>query len=130
MEGKSSGDHSVQDGPQREQVAPSVELLGGRLLGGHVSGATDESSGHCDLSVVRQSGDPEVHQLHLAIAGEHDVLGLEISVDDLLIVCSAQRAAEPERQECGGLRHHGADIFKECSECRTFDVLGDDEAGG
>ena len=78
----------VQHDARGVDVRALVELAPAHLLGGHVGELA--AAGPVDLvagALARQAGDAEVHHLHLAGEGDHDVVGAQVTVDD------AQRAA-------------------------------------
>ena len=57
--------------------------------------------GEAVLGVLQGSGDAEVHQLHLALAGEQDVARLDVAVDDLLVMGVFQGLAHLVHDEGG-----------------------------
>ena len=88
-----AGRHFVQHAPEAEDVRPRVDRLAAHLLGRHV---TDRPEDHARAARWRWStvcvaagsrrvllGESEVQHLDAAVAGDqHDVLGLEVAVDD------------------------------------------------
>ena len=97
--------HVIEDDAGRVDVAASIGLLAARLFGRHVSGRADQRAVHGRPRAARlaaaavaldraQRGDAEVAHLRelgrlAVIAGrgeDHDVVGLEIAVDDLHVV--------------------------------------------
>ena len=97
--------HVIEDDAGRIDVAASIGLLAARLFGRHVSGRADQRAVHRRPRAARlaaaavaldraQRGDAEVAHLRelgrlAVIAGrreDHDVVGLEIAVDDLHVV--------------------------------------------
>ena len=99
-EGPLPGGHLVHDRAEGELVGLRDGRLSGRLLGRHVAdGPEDDAEGRRrpDAGVVTVRGllrrglevpihaqlrEPEVEDLGEPVAGHHDVLGLEIAVDD------------------------------------------------
>jgi len=61
----------------RVDVGAGVYLEPSRLLGGHVGGGAR----HRARAAVLLAGETEVHEHHAARAREHDVLGLDVAVD-------------------------------------------------
>ena len=90
----------VQRDAEAELIGARVERLAAELLGRHVRRRADEraglghgrrrrdgastalpTSGGSDR-LLREPREPEVHDAHGAVAPDHDVLGLEVAVDD------------------------------------------------
>jgi hypothetical protein len=70
-----------------EQVAAAVERLPARLLGAHVGRCSEEAAGHRQvLSRVARLRDPEVGDLYAVAGLDHDVGGLDVAVDDAVLV--------------------------------------------
>ncbi len=81
-EGDLAGDHFVDDDPQGIDVRALVDLGRLRLLGRHVLGRADHDAGTGEPRRVERPGDAEIHHLGVPLAVDHDVLGLEVAVDD------------------------------------------------
>ena len=82
----------VQDHAQRIDVGRGVDRLALHLLRRHVRGGADHAPG-CGQAVfvVDQLRDAEVEDLGLAAVGDEDVVGLQVAVDDLVVVRHADR---------------------------------------
>ena len=81
-----AGEHVIGRHAERIDVAAAIERPALDLLGAHVE---RRSHRHADLreiqtAVALHARQPEVGHLHLAAAGEHDVLRLDVAVDDPL----------------------------------------------
>ena len=94
--------HLVQDRPERELVRAVVDGAAARLLRGHVAGRPEHDPGRglrrgrlgpggrgrvepvllSAGAVAAQLGEAEVEDLDVAVGGHHDVLGLQVPVDD------------------------------------------------
>ena len=94
--------HLVEDRSERELVGAVVEGQPARLLGRHVAhrararcpprvcgeGDSGQVAGgrsngcSCPSAVAAQLDEAEVEDLHEAVVGDHDVLGLQVAVDD------------------------------------------------
>src|SRR5437016_706847 len=98
--GQLSGQHLVEDDPQAVEVGALVAVAGPDLLRGHVLGRAHARRQPRPGEVAERGveGDPEVHQLHAAVGGQHDVLGLEIAVYDALAVEVDQRVGDLDPQ--------------------------------
>ena len=81
-EGVVAAEELVEDRSHREQVCAWVQLLATRLLRRHVSGGADDGAREREARQVRRVADAEVADLHAAVARPHDVLRLDVAVDD------------------------------------------------
>ncbi len=100
---RTTGEHLVEDRPDRKNVGPRVNGLTADLLGRHVARRADHGPGigfgHrivvTALLVVRpgQLGDAEIQNLDPPVGGDEQVLGLHITMDDAAVV----RCCEPGR---------------------------------
>ncbi|MEZ4296389.1 MAG: hypothetical protein R3B70_15565 [Polyangiaceae bacterium] len=104
-EGRGAGDALVEQDPEGVEIGAVVDLAPGDLLGGHVFRRT------CDVASVaeaaRGAGDhlsreAEIEDAHRVVAvvagGQHDVVGLEIAVNEAAPVSRAEAPHD--------LRHH------------------------
>jgi hypothetical protein len=103
VEGLPPGQHLVEDQAERELVRPAVERLAGRLLRGHVARRPDDEARvrqmaeRPRLAVHEAAGqlrDAEVEDLHEAVPRHHDVVGLQVAVDDPGLVSLCQPVRE------------------------------------
>ena len=96
VEGAAAGGGFVEDAAEGENVGARVGLLAADLFGRHVrrgsgydSGVGEERLGQrvgLRLRTLEQFREAEVDDLRVAVAVDHDVLGLEIAVDDPALV--------------------------------------------
>ena len=103
-EGAAPGQHLVQHAAQREDIAGRLGGLAPRLLRRHVTKRAEDGAGRIAAMrapepspVAGTEGDPreaEVEDLDPAVAGEEDVLRLEVAVDDALGVRRRQAVRE------------------------------------
>ncbi len=87
-EGRAAGDRLVDHEADGEQVAPGVARLAGRLLGAHVARGPDhararEAAALAGRREVARAGQAEVEEPDVVVVPDHDVVGLEVAVDDL-----------------------------------------------
>ena len=99
-----AGEQLVEQNAERVDVGcrgdgVATDLLGAGVLGGHqlLSGGSWREGLARELR-VQQLGDPEVQQLGCAVGGHQHVGGLDVTVDDQVLVC---------------VLHGGADLSKE-----------------
>jgi len=110
LEGAAARQHLVKNRAESEDVASSVRGLPAHLFGRHVAHRPHNDAGlgaggvrrqvgarFGPLSGVRQLGETEVENLHPAVPRHEDVLGLEIPVDDALLVRGGQTLRELDR---------------------------------
>ena len=111
-EGKLAGQHLVEDDPQAVDVAPPVDLavLAAGLLRRHVGGGAQHLAvdGDGDLAGLAL-GQAEVHQVGLAVLVDHDVLGLDVTMDHAVLVGimegvgkGGRQSAPPRPKRTGG----------------------------
>ena len=124
LEGRAPGHHLVEHRAEGELVGAVVHRTPARLLGRHVPDrAHDDARGGVGrpqdvgpgrhlrdvlagrplvtAAVAAQLGEAEVEDLHVAVARQHHVLGLEVAVDD----AGGVRAGEPVGQLAGDVEH-------------------------
>ena len=135
-EGPASGQHLPEDDAEREDVGSAVDRLPADLLGAHVAhGSGDHSGLRGDRApsrfVLHRAAErfvplrqPEVENSREAGGCDHDVLGLDVAVDDALFV----RRGESVRDFSGDLRRlpwTNRSARKPRSERLSRDELGD-----
>ena len=103
-----AGEHLVEDAAERKDVAAMVDRLAAHLLGRHVAGRADHSSGRCPLLLRPGLGvlliffrsqlrEAEVENLYAAIFRDEDVFGLEVAMHDALLVRGCQTVRDLNR---------------------------------
>ncbi len=137
-EGLLPREHLEGDDAEREDVAPAVELLPHRLLGGHVGRGAEQRPGVRDLG-VGELGDAEVGDLDLVRLVDDEVGGLDVPVDDPARVGVvegrrdlAHEADHPLGLEAGPFLEDGADrlpLHELHGEERHLVLLADVEQG-
>ncbi len=81
-EGELSGGEQVKHDPHREDVGAEIDPLPLDDFRRHVGRRSEELSRHGHAGEVQHLRDAEVHQLHQTIPANHDVLGLDVAMDD------------------------------------------------
>ena len=105
------------------------------LLGGHEFGCAENRTclSQPMLPVIQDPGDSEVQHLGrvppAGSAGDHDVVWLQIAVDDLLTVRGSQGFPNLARQSHGELWQQAALDLNEMRQNIAVDELGDDVEG-
>ena len=80
VEGQAAGEHLVEHHAGGVDIAAVVGVVPLGLLRGDIVGGADGLVG--GMGAVGEAGDAEVRYLHCPIPEDHDVLGLDIPVDD------------------------------------------------
>ena len=95
----SPGQQLVQHHAGGVDVAGRLDAAPGRLLRRHVGDGADHVAVAGERVRVHEVGDAEVHDLDVPPVVEHDVLGLDVAVDDALAVRVRERVEElhPDR---------------------------------
>ena len=87
------GEQLVEDDAERVEVGACVDPLALRLLGRQVGGGAEHRGGRGHRLVAHRARDAEVGHLHRAVVGEHDVAGLDVAVDEQVLVRVGERTA-------------------------------------
>ena len=128
--------HLVEDASEREDVRPRVGRLPSHLLGRHVTDGPEESPGVRGLRERRRLrvvalrdqpllGEPEVEDLHAPVRRDEEVLGLEVPVDDPLLV-RRREAAGHLHGPVEGLARRGTPRRQSLSQRLAFEELHDE----
>src|SRR5262249_48594032 len=99
-------EHLVQDDAERVDIAARIDSPALDLLGRHVVGRAERAAGARELRrLVEGLGDAEVDQLRELAAvragREHDVLRLQVAVDDVVLVRRGERAGNLAKNRDG-----------------------------
>ena len=101
-EGLLAGHHLVEDAADREEVAAPVDDAAPGLLRAHVGRRPEQAPGHREVlaPLVGHLRDAEVGDPHVVPGLDHDVRGLDVAVDDAVLVRVAQsvRHLGPDRR--------------------------------
>ena len=114
VEGRRAGEQLVGDAADRVEVRPRTDVARHRLLGRHVGGRPDRRAGgghvRARARLLRRLGDPEVGDLDAAVVGHHQVLGLEVAVDDRALLGRAEPGEDAVEHAADLRRRHRADV--------------------
>ena len=80
--GQATGDHLVEHHAGRVDVAAGVDVAAPGLLGGDIVDGAQGLLGQGGLGGGGEPGDAEVGHLQAAVPQHHDVVGLDVPVDD------------------------------------------------
>ena len=123
LESTPSGEQLVEDEAHREQLAPDRDLLGAELLGGHVGGR----SGAGVRVIVGQAREPEVGDSDLPVLVDQDIGGLEVAMEDVLVVRGAEPGAELARDLEPALLRKASHAPEQRRQVLAADVLHREE---
>src|SRR5205807_9906066 len=122
-----AGKQFVEDQAEGKQVGALVKFLAERLLRGHVVHGADERAGLGHAVAFQRARQAEVHDQNAAGLVAHDVLRLQVTMNDSHAVRGFERTAHLLHDldrflggELGFLVYEGAEVF-------TLDVLHGDE---
>src|SRR5215813_12056573 len=101
----------VDNDAQTPDICTRINRQSARLLGRHVGYCSDHKPGRgfvgklsrlsfaaCGLwSYFREFCEPEIQNLHVAVAPEHDVVEFDVAMDDSSIVSCRQRRSNLDR---------------------------------
>ena len=105
-ERRAAGDHVVERGPQAVDVRAEVGLVTtADLLRGHVGRGADGSAVPRGLRRLHERGlgQPHVAELHDPVGGDHQVLRLDVPVDEVVLGGVPERVHGLERDGEGAL---------------------------
>jgi len=85
-EGRATGQHLVEHGAQRVEIRARRHASAHGLLGRHVGGRSHHRSLAGDARAVERDREAEVAEPDAAVVAEPDIPGLEIAVDDAVVV--------------------------------------------
>ena len=86
VKGDAAGEHLVQQDADRIDVALGVRFLAAGLLGADIVDRADRLVAAAADILPGKPRDPEVHDLDGPVPQQHDILGLNVPVDDPVVV--------------------------------------------
>jgi hypothetical protein len=126
LERRAAGQHLEQDDADRVQVGAPIDLAALHLLGGEVSGRTDQGAGRGQLpGVERGLGDAEVCDLDHPVPDE-DVRRLHVPVDQAGRMGGRQGGQDRLHQVHHPVRPQGGLTAKEGTQALALEVLHHD----
>ena len=128
-EGHPAGDHVVEGGAEAVDVGPAVDVdLAADLLGGDVVrravGLALLALGGLDIG--RLAGQTHIGQLHDALRVDHDVLGLDVAVDQAVGVGVLEGVADLDDDLEGLLLAENLAVGEVVGDGLALDVLHDE----
>ncbi len=122
----------VEEAARRVEVRAGVDLLALGLFRREVLGGADHRGRlrHGHAGVAHGAGDAEVHHLDLAVAGQHDVGRLDVTVDDAVAVRVLQALEDADGHLHGALGQQLATGVEEFAERGAVYVLHHDVRDG
>jgi hypothetical protein len=123
FEERPSRDELVQHRAERVEIRAAVDALSAQLLRRHVRGRAEERARRGEARAIRRERDAEVAELGAALVREPDVVGLEVAVDEPVLVHEGERVEHVARD---GDRAVGAE--RPFCELRAHVAAGDELA--
>ena len=126
-EGRLPRQELIKNEAQRKDVGALVQVLRQRLLGRHIFHGADHGAGLGHAFAFQRLGQAKIHNQDAARLFAHDVLRLQITVDDAHIVCGGQRPAHLlDDNDCFMGRKLGS-LVEDVGEILAIDILHGDE---
>jgi hypothetical protein len=111
-----------------ENRSERASSLSPRICSGrHVRGRADAGAGLGEILERLVARDAEVHQLHAALARQHDVRRLDVAVDDAAVVDVVERARDLQRDDRGEIERQPARALEQVVQVDARHVLHHDE---
>ena len=126
LEGQASGDHLVENDTDGVNVRLVVGHLASRLFRRDVVDRADGGFRHGAGLATGEPGDTEVRDLDGPVFQQHDVLGLDVPVDDALVVGMLKRPENLGREVDRFLPGDDALLLDIFFQRDAFHVLHDD----
>ena len=128
MNGHRTGQHLVEDDPERVEVGALVDRRAPRLLGREVLRGADDRA---DLGHLRGAGprDAEVGHLDVPVAADDHVVRLDVAVDDVVAVRLGERAEDLAGELDRRQRRRRALADEQLLQRRPVEVLHRDVVG-
>ncbi len=102
-EQRPAGDHLVEHPGERVQVRRREQSGAHDLLGRHVARCAQDGTRR-RLRTIEDLGNPEVGDLEQPVTGEHDVVWVDVPVQDTVAVRVGQRRRGGDADRAGRLR--------------------------
>ena len=86
--GLPAGEHFVQHDTQAKDIGPAIELFAPGLFGRHIRDGPDDSArnrvkgSRGSTARYQELGQAEIQDLNVAVAADHDVVGLDVTMND------------------------------------------------
>ena len=125
-----AGEHLVQDDAERVDVRRRGRRLAAGLFRAEVVDGPHGRPGQRQLRLGDRPGDAEVGDLHLAVAADEDVAGLDVAVDEPGGVGRGERARHGGPDAGDLARRQGAAALEDGREVLPVDQLHDDVRAG
>ena len=126
FERRTAGQHFVHENAQGIEVRTRVRGLALDLLRRDIGRRAAPGAEPVPARLVEEAGQPEIHDLRLAFLVDHDVLGLEVAMDDAQAVGFGEPVADLAGDGDGLAGGEAADLADEALQVLALDVLHGD----
>ena len=126
VERLSSGEHLIHHSAYRVNIALGVCDVSACLFGADVMYASDGLVGSSLALLTGELGDAEVHDLDSAVSEHHDVLRLDVPVDDALVMSVLESTEYLYNEVDGILPCEDLFLLDVLLQSNAVDILHDD----
>ncbi len=123
---EAAGQHLVQHHADGIQIRLFIRKVAARLLGGDIMDGADGLVGHGPRFVAGEARNAEIRDLDGAVLQQHDVLRLDVAVDDALAVGMLQGAQNLDGEVDGFLPFDDFLLVEVFLQGNAVDILFDD----
>ncbi len=127
IERQRSGGGGVEHDAQAVQVAAGVDMLAAHLFGRHVFRSSHRHARLGFQRAVADAGDAKVHHHRLFAADDHNVVWLDVAMNDAFVMGVSQGAGDLGDQPRRELRAQGALGSQHLLQRYPLDIFHDDE---
>ena len=120
------GQHTVDDHPERVDIGAPIHGTAQGLFRRHVLRRAHHHAAACEFAALPRAHQAKVHQRGAAIGPDHDVRGLDVTVNDALAMGIIERVGNLTHDlDCHRYRHRSA-VGQPLIKRHAIEILHDD----